>query len=307
MTRTGLALLLCTLGVASAHAGEGGGSAAENAIQLSGSRGLTGFMDMVDARTPGVLSLRFGTRYIVSVRDRDLGGGQAKLSQREERHALFTSGGVSLFSLVDVGARIPYLFESKDWNVKGQNDLPGEGHERGWGDFDLAAKVSLPLGWFTVAPFATGRFPVGEPDTRDLAELDYGASATFTLLSQYLSFHGNLYGLQRETGLSAFGYRLGLAGVPLATDTLLLRLYAYADGLEYEGQDGSDLDAVFGLQAIVLESITAEIGVGLRIVDGGHTDDQLRRALRTNSAVDDTRRFQDDGSWTLQLAVGTAF
>ena len=289
------------------RAEEGTGAASERAIALSGARGLTGFMDMVDARTPGLLSIRFGTRYIVSVRDRNLEGGQAGVNQREERHALFTSGGVSLFSLLDVGARIPYLFESEDWNVKGQADLPDDGSDHGWGDFDLAAKISLPLGWFTVAPFATGRFPIGEPQVRDLAQLDYGASATLTLFSQYLSFHGNLYGIQRETGLSAFGYRLGLAGVPLATDLLLLRVYSYVDGLEYEGQAGSDLDLVFGVQAIVIESITAEVGVGVRLIDGGHTDDQLRRAIRNNSAVSGTRQFQDDGSWTFQLAVGTAF
>lgn len=310
MTRPCSLLLAAALLAALASSGradEGTGSAAEEAIKLPGARGLVGFGDMVDARSPGLLSIRLGTRYEVSVHDRDLetptGGGA---SERTTRHALYTVVGLSLFGIVDAGARIPYLFESEEQNVFGAPE-PGSDSDHGWGDLDLAGKVTLQLGWFSVAPYLLGRLPTAEPAVEDLAEFDYGASGTFAILSQYLSFHGNLYGIQRETGLSALGYRLGLAGVPFASDPLLLRLYAYVDGLEYEGTADSDVDVVFGVQAIVLESITAEIGVRLRVVDGGNVSDELRRALEGSGAGNPVGQLQDDGSWELHLGLGTAF
>ena len=61
MTRPCSLLLAAALLAALASSGradEGTGSAAEEAIKLPGARGLVGFGDMVDARSPGLLSIR---------------------------------------------------------------------------------------------------------------------------------------------------------------------------------------------------------------------------------------------------------
>lgn len=303
-------LIACTLLLvpAAALAGEGTGSNAEAAIRLPGNHGLVGFGEMVDARTPGLFNLRGGTRYLLTVRDRDLPSGTSGLSERTKRHELYTQIGLSLFGFIDVAGRIPYLFESRDVNVHGQggpSDLDDD--DNGWGDVDLAAKVSLSVGWFTVAPYVMAKLPTAEPSVDDLAGADYGVSGTFTLFSQYLTFHGNLYGIQRETGFTGLGYRLGFALVVFATDDFLVRTYSYVDGQEYEGTAKSDLDATVGAQAILFSTLTAEVGFAYRIIDAGYVDDELERALRGTNGPNLNRRFQDDGSFAFYLSVGTSF
>lgn len=293
---------------AAARADEGTGSNAEQAISLPGNHGLIGFGEMVDARTPGLFNLRGGTRYLLTVRDRDLEGGAADLSERTKRHELYTYVGLSLFGFLDFAGRIPYLFESKEQNVLGQPDpSTADDDDKGWGDVDLAAKVSLSVGWFTVGPYVLVKLPSSEPSVDDLAGADYGVSGTFTLFSQYLTFHGNLYGIQRETGFTGLGYRLGFALVLFATDDFLVRSYSYVDGQEYEGTAKSDIDATTGLQGILFGTLTAEVGFAYRVVDAGFVDDELRRSLRGTNGPNLSRRFQDDGSFAFYFSVGTSF
>jgi hypothetical protein len=298
-----LAAALCSLGVCRAE--DEGDSDAAQAVRLQGNLGLTGFMDMVDARTPGLLSIRGGSRYELFVRDRNFETATGTLVREERRHEIWTHVGLSLLGFIDASARIPFVWDRQTNDIRGgpnQRD-----NDQGWGDLDLAAKISLEMGPFTVAPYAWGRLPTGEPAVEELAELNYGAAATFSILNSYVSFHGNLAGVQKETGISALRYRLGFAFSPWASDSFLLRVFAYADGIEFEGSGGSDLDAEFGLQLILFETLTAELGAGLRIMDSDQIDDTLKRQLRGIDGTTLQRHVEEDGTWTIQLAVGTSF
>ena len=297
--------LLSVIGAETARADDAGDSDAAQSVRLQGALGLTGFMDMVDARTPGLFSIRGGSRYQLSVRDRRFETANGSLVREERRHEIWSHVGASFLGFIDVAARIPFIWDRETNDVRGGPDF--DDNDQGWGDLDLAAKITLELGPFTVAPYAWGRLPTGEPAVEDLAELNYGVAGTFSILSSYLSFHGNLAGLQRETGLSALRYRLGLAFCPWASDSFLVRVFAYADGIEYEGSGDGDLDAEFGLQVILFETLTAEVGAGMRIIDGDQVDDSLNRQLRGIDPTALQRHIEGEGAFTVHLAIGTAF
>ena len=139
-----------------------------------------------------------------------------------------------------------------------------------------------------------------------MAELEYGAAGTFTLLNEHLGLHANLAGLQREEGLTALRYRLGVSFVAWSDAFMLLRLYAYGDAIEFEGSAQSDMDLEVGAQALLAEFLTLELGVSLRLLDAGFIDDTLKRELRNQQGVFD-RHFDDDGTWSVQLGVGFLF
>ena len=298
-------LLLVLLCAPAARADDAGDSDASQSVRLQGALGLTGFMDMVDARTPGLLSIRGGSRYQLDVRDRRFEASSGSLVREERHHEIWTHVGVSLLGFIDASARIPFVWDRQTTDIRGGPDVRDNSH--GWGDLDLAAKITLEFGPFTVAPYAWGRIPTGEPKVQDLAELNYGAAGTLSLFSSYLSFHANLAGIQKETGISGLRYRLGLAFCPWASDSYLIRAFAYADGVEYEGSGNGDLDAKFGVQVILFETLTAEVGAGYRIIEGDQIDDALKRQLRGIDSTALRRHIEGEGAWTIQLAIGTAF
>jgi len=282
--------------------GGGGGGAAE-AIKLAGTIGLTGFRDMVDARVPDGLSIRGGIRYDLLVVDQDFSGA-VRATRKADRHEFTLYGGASLLGLIDAAARIPYLYTDDEINRRGLVDRDAD-EDIGWGDFDLAAKVALEVGPLDVAPFVFGRFPTGEPDVRDLAEFHYGAAATFSFFGDFIAAHANLAGVQIEEGLSAFRYRFGVSLVGVATSALLVRVYGYLDGVEFEGRADSDIDLELGAQAILFELITVEVGASTRLLDSGFLDDSAKEALAGQNVFD--RHFDDDGTWQLQVGVGVVF
>ncbi|MEZ6188470.1 MAG: hypothetical protein R3F62_26145 [Planctomycetota bacterium] len=276
---------------------------AKRALKLSGSLGLTGFRDMVDARTPGVLSVRGGLRYHVDVTDQDFKGA-IDATRKAQRHELSLYAGGSLLGMIDVAGRVPYLITREETNRFGLPDLSAD-DDYGWGDVDLAAKVSLSLGLIDAAVFATGRIPSGEPAVRDLGQFEYGLAASLTLFNHHFAAHGNVSGLQVEEGLSALRYRVGASFVLLDFDALLLRVYAYGDGIEYEGRANSDIDVDFGVQAILFEFVSVELGTTLRVIDGNFLDKDTRRQLIQQGITD--RHFDDDGTWAVELGVGIVF
>lgn len=291
-------LLLCA---AYAHADDD--ADAKRALKLSGNIGLTGFQDMVDARTPEKLSIRGGLRYRVDVLENDFRGA-IDATRKAERHELSLYAGGSLLGMIDVAARFPFLVTRDKTNRFGLPDLPSD-RDHGWGDLDLAAKVSLSLGLVDAAVFAKGRIPSGEPEVRDLGEFEYGLAASLTLFNHHLAGHANVSGLQVEEGLSALRFRVGASFVVLDFEDLLVRVYGYGDGIEYEGRATTDFDLDFGAQAILFGFVSVELGTTVRIVDGGYLDDSVRDALRGQGITD--RHFDDDGTWALELGVGIVF
>ena len=298
LTATSLVLAL-TLQVAPARAEE---SDAEAAIGLPGTLGLSGMQDLVDARSLE-LSIRAGTRYQLLVEGQDFDGA-VRLERDRTRHEFVAYAGGSVLELVDASIRYPWVYDSEDQDFRGARDI--DDSDTGWGDVDLAAKVSLELGPVDVAPYVHGRFPTGEPATRDLIEFTYGVAATFSLLNEYLGFHANLAGFQREEGLSAIRYRLGASFVVWTEPVALVRLYAYADGIEWEGSADSDLDLELGAQAILFDLLTLELGGSVRLIEAGFLDESVKRELRGERGVLD-RHFSADRTWTLQVGVGVIF
>lgn len=310
--RTAAALLLAILCAGAAAAEDDSASEsssglrekdAARALRLSGRVGLTGFQDMVDARTPGTISLRAGVRYDLSVQDLDFNGALNANRTREVHDVGFYAGG-SLFGLVDVAARLPYSFRRDDNNIKGFRDFVER--DRGWADVDLAAKVSLNVwGPLTVAPYLHGRFPTGEPSVRDLLEFEGGVAATVSLFNHYLAVHGNAGGFLQEEGLSALRFRAGASLVVWSDPGLLIRTYVYGDGIEYEGRANTEIDLEFGVQTIVFGFISLEAGASLRLLDAGYLSKTAKRSLRQANVLD--RHFDDDGTWQLHLAAGVVF
>lgn len=276
---------------------------AKRALKLSGSTGLTGFRNMVDARTPGTLSFRGGLRYLVNVVDNDFRGA-LNATRKQRRHDITLYAGGSLLGLIDVAAKIPFVFDRQKTSINGLPD-PRDDNDKGWGDVDLAGKISLELGPFDVAAYALGRLPTGEPEVRDLAELEYGVAASFTIFNHHLAAHGNLAGLQVEKGLTALRYRVGVSFVILDFDTLLLRVYGYGNGIEFEGRADSDIDLDFGAQAILFGFLSVELGTSVRLLDANFLDDSAKKALRGQGIFD--RHFEDDGTWAIEFGVGIVF
>jgi hypothetical protein len=280
-------------------------SAPSRAINFPGTLGLGGMQDMVDARTPeDFIALRAGVRYSVLVEEQSFDGALDVTRERERHAATFYAGG-SLLGLVDVSIRIPFVYDKEDRSINGFPD-PAADYDKGWGNISLAGKVTLKLGPVEVAPYLHGLFPTGEPAVEDLAELEYGVAGSFFLLNDYLGVHGNLAGIQIEGGISALRYRVGASFVVWSTRPLLLRVYGYGDGIEFEGGADSDIDIEFGVQALLFRVITVEIGASVRLLDAGRLDDTVKDDLAQDLGVLD-EHFDDEGTWALTFGAGIAF
>jgi len=279
-------------------------SGAGVAINLPGRLGLTGFQDMVDARTPkGLFAIRGGAHYDLKISGQDFDGA-VDATRRQEIHDFTVYAGGSVLGLVDVAARIPWSYRRGKENFQGIANRVD--HDRGWADFDLAAKVSLNVwGPFTVAPYVHGRFATGEPEVRELYEFEWGVAGSISLFNDYLSVHGNVSGFNREKGLAAVRFRLGGSFVVWADKLLTLRIYGYGDGIEYEGRPQTDIDVEFGAQAILFEFLSVEVGGSIRLLDSNFLDDSAKAALRRQNVFD--RHFDDEGTWQMHLAVGVVF
>lgn len=301
-----LSTLLAGSGYAEEDSGDSSGlreTDAARALRLSGRIGLTGFQDMVDARTPATVSLRAGIRYDLGVRSLDFNGAQ-KAVRDKQVHDFSVYAGGSLLGLVDVAASIPWSYRVDDTDLRGARDFVER--DRGWADFDFAAKVSLDVwGPLTLAPYLHGSFPTGEPQVRDLLEFEGGVAATLSLFNHYLAVHGNAGGFLQEEGLSALRFRAGVSAVVWSDPGLLLRVYAYGDGIEYEGRPSTDIDLEFGVQTILFGFISLEAGASVRLLDAGYLSKTTKRSLRNANVFD--RHFDDDGTWNLHFAAGVVF
>ena len=279
-------------------------SAAEDAIGFPSRTGLAGFGDMVDARTPETLNIRGGLRYRFEIIERDFGSAVG-LVRKEETHQLVFYGGVSLLGLVDVAAMIPHEWE------RTENDFSGFApdnvdNDRGWGDLEAAAKVSIELGPIELAPYVRLKLPTAESAVEDLGEGEWGVAATFSILNEYLSVNGNIAGLNRETeGLTGITYRVGGSFVVWSDEIALVRIYGFGNGITFEGSPDTDLNVSFGVQARLLEFITLEIGSSVRLLDGGKIDEETEKDLIQQGVLED--HFDDEGTWDVHFGIGVMF
>lgn len=278
---------------------------AERATWFSSRMGLIGMQDMVDARIPE-LSLRGSVQYDARFTDHDI-QTEIELSRQGQEHTLTFTAGASALGLVDVAIRGPFEYTRYDDQLKGVGDDPAGQTARGWGDVEVAGKIAIGFGPLVLSPYLWGRIPSGEPEVRDLARFEYGLAGTITLFNDYLAVHGNVVGLQESGGLSAFRYRLGASFVVYSEPDLLVRLYGYQDGVEFEGEPTSDLDLEVGAQALLFDLITVEVGGTLRLHHADRVDRATKRHLQRDLGLTERAVVEDAEVWGLRLAVGLAF
>lgn len=268
-------------------------------LNLPNRIGLSGFGDMIDARVPkDTVALRGGVRYRAQLSERDVEAGGEEL----ERHEFPLYAGASLFGLLDAGMRVSYVVREEQIEVNGGSD--DELDDSGWADMELGGKVSLDLWLLSLGAYVQGRIPLDTEVTR-LSYVDAGVTGTFAFWDDRIALHGNLSALFIEEGTQALKYRVGVSVVPLALDLVTLRAFAYLDGMEYEGSPGNDLDVKFGVQGIFFGFLTAELSFGVRALDSGYVDDDLRDALDQAGLAD--RSVSDDGTWEVELGAGLQF
>lgn len=277
---------------------------AERAAWFSSRIGLVGMQGMVDARIPE-LSLRGSVQYDARFTDRDY-QTEVELSRRGQEHTATFAAGASALGLVDVAIRVPFEYTRYDDQLKGIADPAGQ-TARGWGDVEVAGKLAIDFGPLVLSPYLWGRIPSGEPKVRDLLRFEYGLAGTIALFNDYLAVHANVVGLQESGGFSAFRYRLGASFVVYSEPDLLVRLYGYQDGVEFEGKPSSDLDLEVGAQALLFDLITVEVGGTYRLHHADRVDRATRRYLQRDLGSTERPVLENADAWGLRLAVGLSF
>jgi hypothetical protein len=233
--------------------------------------------DMIDGRVPqDDVSLRFALRYdYTRVRlEGPLGTRTVDESAGE------VAGGLSFLGVGDVGFRL-YPFEYKSTPERATD---------GVGDLDLAAKVSWTTDLGGLAPYVTQELATGTTSLEHTYATEVGGAGTLALFEQRLTFHLNLAFDDRNSGKLAFRYRLGAAFVAFAEEDLVVRVWSYVDGLEYEGTPGSHL-AIFG-------------GVQTKLVGHFSIDLTLFYVLTDGTLVHGVR---DVGSFGVRFSLGLSF
>ena len=69
------------------------------------------------------------------------------------------------------------------------------------------------------------------------------------------------------------------------------------------------IDLEFGAQTLLFGTFTIEVGASLRLVDGGHVGTDLKRQLRDLQGATNfiSKQFENDGTWAVQVGIGTVF
>jgi len=263
-----------------------GSHSADLAIKLPNFQGLSGMQDMVDARVPEGLTIRGGLR--MEQQKTDLKGPLLDFSQ--ETFDLQAYAGVAAMKLFEVGARLPF-----ELNHQTEGNRSG-GHNR-WsssnvGDLDVSGKIAICFGNLTLAPYALFTLPTGQHRFDDVVGGRVGGAATLTALDSILAVHANVDGAWISGGHWVIDYRVGVSVVPLATKILLVRPYIFLNGKQaLETNPGSDLRVAAGVQGLLFDFVTVELGGSYRF---------LSQATPTEFGT-------DEGTWAVQLGAGVAF
>jgi hypothetical protein len=273
----------------------GGASSSEDdadlATKLANFRGLSGMQDLVDARVPNGLVIRGGVRF--EQEHQDLSGHVLDFSQ--DKINLQAYAGVAALGLFEVGARLPFEL---DHSTKVLHLTSGGAHRNGdqFGDLDLGGKISLRLGWFSLAPYALATLPTGDRTFDHATGATIGGAVTAALLKSVLCLHANCDAQYIDGGQWNLNWRAGLSVVPIATKAILLRPYAFLQGKQaYYGQTGTDIWVAVGAQALLLDFIQVEAGGRYRFVDNGGVGPERYGPSH------------DEGSWAAEVGAGVAF
>lgn len=258
----GVAALALVLVAAPARAEDEG----RRSVGFSGTRGLTGMREMVDARVPELLNVRGMLRF----EHESLNLESNAFAHSVDTYAAEGIGGVSALGMLDAGIRYPLEIRVNKDDVRGVSS-----HQvtiEGVGDPELSGKVAFKLGPVSLGPYGTAHFNIGHKSLEHTNKWDLGACGTLAILNDHVAVHGNITWVRTFVhfgpGKFAFGYRLGGSVVPWADETLVLRLYLYLDGLEYGGTPGSDVKVAVGAQALLMKILTVEIGSFVKVEDG---------------------------------------
>jgi len=235
----------------------------DTARGFSSSFGLTGMRELIDARAPRDLNVRLMT---VASYDR-IELSSPRLSRRTDRLRDELIGGVSVLGALEGGARW-FPFEHELVLDRPTGAAATRTRRHGAGDLDLAAKASLELEPVSLAPYAVLHLGVGEPAVQESTQLEVGGAFTLELAERFVGLHANLAFVEREAGRRAFRYRIGASGVLVATEDVVVRVFAFADGLEEGGARGSDVFLDAGVQAKFGPYLSVSLAVLGRVLDG---------------------------------------
>jgi hypothetical protein len=292
----------------------------ETASHLPGAHGLTGFGSVVDGRVPtpfraqalggplGSWSTRFSLRYVGGFQRRRVWTTAADGTYADASQALILSGGMTVQGL-DITLGIPY---SHDLEQVGVDDAPDPGRERAHGTGDLTGgfKLSLKIPnmfgqkWATgaFAPYVLGRVPTGAERVEREASLEAGIALAgpYGHSGRYVA---NLAWVQREGGVTAMVYRFGVSIAPVAEPGFVLRTYVLVDGTEYEGSPNSTVFLSGGIQALLGDRWSVDLGLGLQLTDSERVDPALRRAAERDLGGEVTR-VRHEGGFEVTFGVG---
>lgn len=286
---------------------------------LFNTSGVTGFGDVIDARSPTWKSqalledcfFRFGAGYQGVREDLELDGA-VRAEFRSERQAGVLFGGVAI-PLVrgELGLSLRAYEEAHlRTKVRGPTAAKDDDRDYGVGTLGLLAKVALPLkdiNWLHLAPYAGGRVTLGgDHDLEEPSQFDYGLSVTLAPQEQmsWFALHVNLGGTLVEGGATGLRYRIGPSlSLPLSPGASL-RFFAYADGFEWGGRADTDLDLEFGLQLLLAEHVQFTVVAGKRVSHSGYRDDLTRRALDDLGVRE---RHADEDRESIEVTLGFIF
>jgi hypothetical protein len=243
--------------------------------------------DMIDARIPQGLTIRGGLRFEESRQNLD----GPIMSFDQSQYNLQAYAGVAALQLFEVGGRLPFELNHSSTGYKLSDSSKIESGSN-VGTFDLAGKISLRLGQLTLAPYLIASFPTGDPRFDTMAGGRVGGAASIALFKSMLVLHANVDGAWLSDGHWALDYRFGASGVPIATKVLLLRPYVYLDGVQQLGNTpGCDLSVRGGVQGLLLDFLTVEVGGSYRFVAQDIPSGQSN----------------DLGTWSFNIGAGVAF
>ena len=266
----------------------------ETTVHLAGTHGLTGAGSMVDGRIPspflaqpldgplGATSTRFTLRYDGALRARRVWAAGRRATLEEGQQSLRATWGWTVQG-IDVAVGLPYTQAGERLLIDGAPDPDRD--EQGVGDLTCGLKVAFRIPNFfmqswavaALAPYVIGRIPTGAERVGDEAQVELGVALAgpFGFGVRYL---GNAAVLHLEEGVSAFVYRFGITAVPVARSGLAARLYAHVDGAEFEGKANSTIAVAGGVQALLFDLLTLDLGASVQLFDAGRDDPGVRRA-----------------------------
>ncbi|RMG16760.1 MAG: hypothetical protein D6731_05540 [Planctomycetota bacterium] len=289
-------------------------------LHLAGDHGLTGFGSMVDGRLPspfrtnpelgaegGLWSARFVVRGRFAQRWRRVRTDGARFAVREAEACLLAGHGVSVRGL-DLALTFPWGWERRRWLENGAPDPPAE-VDQGPGAIAVAAKVGLRVPRFffgewavaALAPYAllraTTRSGVGGSSA---AELGLAVAGPYGYGFRY---NGNFALALEEGGVRSLVFRAGGSGVPWASRTLALRAYLFLAGTQHEGTHRPRLDIEGGVQFLLAERVTFDLGASVRVLEDEWIAPRTKRALARGRGAR-VRSVRDEGSFAFSVGLG---